>query len=63
MNDGDLADCEVEGLEFSGLERALTTDAHSFGCINDWPEFGVDGLVLNGLPFSCCLFGDDTGDA
>ncbi len=36
VNDvGDLVECEVEGLEFSGLERALTTEAHSFGCMND----------------------------
>jgi hypothetical protein len=62
-DDGDWADCEVEGLEFSGLHRALTTDAHSLGLMNDWLEFGVDGRVLNGLPFSCCFLGDDTGDA
>ena len=59
-----IRDCDVEGLEFSGLEHALTTEDHSFGCINDRVECGVPCCELEELWFceKCALDDGTDGD-
>ena len=60
LKSGLIREEEVDGREFSGLVQALTTDAHSFGFMNDRLELEVVGLELTGLPSDeSSLFGDD----
>lgn len=60
---GLIWECDVDGLELSGLERAVTTEAHSLGCMIERWEWDVEGLELGVLlATESCLFGDEIGD-